>query len=180
MCLEKSWGTSAGSTGVKPHRRVQFFVTTWTVAYTLPIKNQWLGYLWKWRLLSCIRLCNSTDCSPTGSSVHGIIQARISGVSCHSFDLPDPGIKPRSLALQADSLLSEHQGSPIDIYLHTYIQLYADIHSYIYMFVCVSIYICIIIALYPVSSVSNLSTTELSGSIPSLKFPNGSSCQQTP
>ena len=147
MCLEKSLGTSDGSTGVKLHSRVQFFVTKWTVAYMLPIKNQWLRYLWK--LLSCVRLCNSTDCSPTGSSVHGIIQARITGVSCHSFDLPDPG----SLALQADSLLSEHQGSPIDIYLHTYIQLYADIHSYIYMFVCMSIYICIVIALYPVSSV---------------------------
>ena len=26
-------------------------------------------------------------------------------------DLPDPGIKPGSLALQVDSLLSEHQGS---------------------------------------------------------------------
>ena len=27
-------------------------------------------------------------------------------------DLPDPGIKPRSLALQADSLPSEPQGKP--------------------------------------------------------------------
>ena len=28
-------------------------------------------------------------------------------------DLPNPGIEPRSLALQEDSLLSEHQGSPM-------------------------------------------------------------------
>ena len=28
-------------------------------------------------------------------------------------DLPDPGIKPRSPILQADSLLSEPQGSPV-------------------------------------------------------------------
>ena len=28
-------------------------------------------------------------------------------------DLPDPGIKPRSLALQADSLTSEPQGKPL-------------------------------------------------------------------
>ena len=26
---------------------------------------------------SCLRLCNSMDCSPPGSSVHGIVQARI-------------------------------------------------------------------------------------------------------
>ena len=29
-------------------------------------------------------------------------------------DLPDPGIKPTSSALQADSLLLSHQGSPKD------------------------------------------------------------------
>ena len=26
---------------------------------------------------SCLTLCDSVDCSPTGSSVHGILQARI-------------------------------------------------------------------------------------------------------
>ena len=37
------------------------------------------------------------------------------GVGCHSLpgDLPDPGIKPGSPALQPDSLLSEPQGKPI-------------------------------------------------------------------
>ena len=30
-------------------------------------------------------------------------------------DLPDPGIKPRSPALQADSLLSEPSGKPMDL-----------------------------------------------------------------
>ena len=37
------------------------------------------------------------------------------GVCSHSLspgDLPDPGIKPRSPAWQADSLLSETPGSP--------------------------------------------------------------------
>ena len=35
------------------------------------------------------------------------------GVGCHSFsrDLPDPGIEPRSPALQADSLLTELHSS---------------------------------------------------------------------
>ena len=29
------------------------------------------------QLLSCVRLCNCMDCSPPGSSVRGIFQARI-------------------------------------------------------------------------------------------------------
>ena len=54
------------------------------------------------------------DCSLPGSSVHGIPQARILewAASPFSRDLPDPGIEPRSPALQADSLLSEPPGFP--------------------------------------------------------------------
>ena len=49
------------------------------------------------------------DCSPQGSSVHGILQARILewAAMLSPGDLPDPGIKPVSPvtpALQADSL----------------------------------------------------------------------------
>ena len=52
------------------------------------------------------------DCSPRGSSVHGILQARNwTGLSFPSpGDLPDPGIEPRSPALQADTLTSEPPG----------------------------------------------------------------------
>ena len=32
---------------------------------------------------SCPTLCNLMDCSPPGSSVHGIFKARNTGVSCH-------------------------------------------------------------------------------------------------
>ena len=61
----------------------------------------------------CLILCDSTDCSPPGSSVHGILQARILGFLLPSpEDLPDPGIKPRPPALQADSPLSEPPGKP--------------------------------------------------------------------
>ena len=54
------------------------------------------------------------DCSPPGSSVHGILQARIlEWVAISLFpspgDLPDPGIEAGSPVLQADSLLSEPQ-----------------------------------------------------------------------
>ena len=53
----------------------------------------------------CPTLCNPTDCSPLGSSVQGILQTRI--LEWLPFpppgDLPDPGIKPTSPALQTDS-----------------------------------------------------------------------------
>ena len=51
--------------------------------------------------------------SPPGSSVHGVLQARILEWVAIPFsrDLPDPGIEPRSPALQADSLLSEPPGN---------------------------------------------------------------------
>ena len=62
--------------------RIKLFVTSWTVQ-TLP-----------------------------GSSLHGILQARILNGQPFpsSGDLPDPGIEPRSSALQVDSLLSEPSG----------------------------------------------------------------------
>ena len=59
-------------------------------------------------------LCNPMDCSPPGSSVHRILQARIlEWVAIPSpGDLPNPGIKPKFPASQADSLPSEPQGKP--------------------------------------------------------------------
>ena len=48
---------------------------------------------------SCLTLCNPMDCSPPGSSVCGILQARI--LEWQLFPspghLPDPGTEPRSL-----------------------------------------------------------------------------------
>ena len=60
-------------------------------------------------------LCNPMDYSLPGSSVHGVLQARIlEWVLPFSppGDLPDPGIEPGSPALQADSLLPEPRGNP--------------------------------------------------------------------
>jgi len=57
------------------------------------------------------------DCSPPGSSVHGIFQARIlEWVAIPLRDLPDSGIEPTSPlapAKQTDSLLLSYCGSPI-------------------------------------------------------------------
>ena len=59
-------------------------------------------------------ICDAMDCSLLPSSfVHGIFQARVprSGLPFPSpGDLPDPGIKPGSPALQADALPSEPPG----------------------------------------------------------------------
>ena len=56
------------------------------------------------------------DASLLGSSVHEILQARILEWVAMPFskDLPNPGIEPVSPALQADSLLSEPPGKPIE------------------------------------------------------------------
>ena len=66
-------------------------------------------------------LSDPVDCSLPGSSVHGILQARIlKWVAMPSpGDLPDPGIEPETPvapALQADSLPLSHQGSPDTTY----------------------------------------------------------------
>ena len=55
--------------------------------------------------VSHVTLCNPMDCSPPGSSVHGILQARIlEWLPCPPpGDLPNPGTEPRSPALQAGS-----------------------------------------------------------------------------
>ena len=62
----------------------------------------------------CPTVFNPKDCSPPGSTVHAILQARILQWVAISFsrDLPDPGIESGSLALQADSLRSEPPGKP--------------------------------------------------------------------
>ena len=66
-------------------------------------------------LQSCPTLCNPMDCSLSGSSVYGIFQARV--LEWLPFpspgDLPDPGLKPRSPVLQADSLPAEPLGMPV-------------------------------------------------------------------
>ena len=60
-----------------------------------------------------IRLCDPIDCSPPGSSVRGISQARIlEWTAISSSRVPShPGIKLASPTLQADSLTLSLQGS---------------------------------------------------------------------
>ena len=61
-------------------------------------------------------LYDPMDCSPPGSSIHGILQVRILEWNSNPLpsprDLPDPGIEPGSLALQADTLPFEPPENP--------------------------------------------------------------------
>ena len=53
------------------------------------------------------------NCTLSGSSIHGILQARIlEWVAISLGDVPDPGVEPGSPALQADALSSEPPGKP--------------------------------------------------------------------
>ena len=61
----------------------------------------------------CPTLCNPMVCSPLGSSVHGILEWV---AIAFSRDLPNPGIKSGSAALQADSSPPEPPGKPLPMW----------------------------------------------------------------
>ena len=62
-----------------------------------------------------LTLCDPMDSSLLGSFVQGILQARILEWVAILFlgNLPNPGIEPRSPALQSNSLASEPPGKQI-------------------------------------------------------------------
>ena len=62
----------------------------------------------------CLTLCSTVGCSLPGSSVHGILQARILVWVAIPFssDLSNPGLETRSPELQSDYLLSDPPGKP--------------------------------------------------------------------
>ena len=80
----------------------------------------------KWRLVVvvvvcclvaefCLTLCHPMDCSPPGSSIHGIFQVRILDWVTISFSggggLPDPRIEPMSLTLLGGFCTAEPPGN---------------------------------------------------------------------
>ena len=79
-------------------------------------------HIWDWEHACsvtqlCPALCNPVDCSPPGSSVHEIFQARI--LECVAIpspgNLPDPGIELTSLtspALAGRFFTTSYLGSP--------------------------------------------------------------------
>ena len=78
--------------------------------------------LWKWKVKVLVTQSCPTLCDLPGSSVHGILQARIlDWVAFPSLvNLPGPGIKLWSSALQTDSLLPESTRKPCIYYICIY------------------------------------------------------------
>ena len=67
------------------------------------------------RAQSYLAFCDPVDCSPPSSSVHGILQARIVewvALSSSPGDLPEPEIKPASLALAGGFFTTQPPGGP--------------------------------------------------------------------
>ena len=102
-----------------------------------PLKNVWsvclghhlqilkvssLGYQCNaWWVKAKVTQSCPTLCDPMDYTVHGILQARI--LEWEPFpspgDLPNPGIEPRSPALQADSLPAKPLGKPREMHDET-------------------------------------------------------------
>ena len=103
---------------VRPHRRQP---TRLPRPWDSTGKNTGMGCHF---LLQCMKVKNESEvaqscptlCDPMDYTVHGILQARTLEWVAFPFsrDLPDPGTEPGSPALQADSLLSEPLGKPLE------------------------------------------------------------------
>ena len=78
---------------------------------------------------SCLTLRSIMDCSPPGSSVHGIFwQEYWSGLPFSlPGDLPDPGSNLHLFCRQADSLPPCHLGSPKTVYQSQFTSLLRDV-----------------------------------------------------
>ena len=69
-----------------------------------------------------VRLCDPVDCSPPGSSVQGILQARMLEWAAISFSRASsqPRDRTRSPTLQADALTSEPPGKNVKLLDHSH------------------------------------------------------------
>ena len=74
---------------------------------------------------------------------------RMGCYALHPGDLPHPGIEPGSAALQTDSLLLSHQGSPslpLSSF-HFHLSLFIiDLFIHIYICVCACLYLCMYVS----------------------------------
>ena len=112
--------TSCSNTGFKLQSQManslgkcQYVIDTFKDNYLFILggasRSVLLKYDWKWKLLSCVQLCNPW-------TIQSMEFSRSEYWSGYPFpspgDLPNPGIEPRSPALQVDSLSAEPQGKP--------------------------------------------------------------------
>ena len=88
----------------------------------------------------CQTFCDFLDCRPPGSSVYGILQARI--LEWVTILFSRGSSQPRDQTHVSCSagrfLTTEPSGKPIYIhtYIHTYIYIYTHTHTHIYAYIC--------------------------------------------
>jgi len=86
---------------------------------------------------SCPTLSDSMDCSPPGSSIHGIFQARVLEWGAIAFSL--------SLSLSLS----------LYIYMYTYIRI--CVCKYIYIYIYIYIYFTYILSILPLMDIASMS-----------------------
>ena len=79
-----------------------------------------LSYKVKWSCSVMSALCNPMDCSLSGSSIHGIFQARVVEWVAISFsrDISTQGLNPGLLHCRQMLLPSEPPGNPTKMYIY--------------------------------------------------------------
>ena len=108
LAWEIPWTDEQGGLQPMGSQKSQTQVSVWLTATANSNEQVYISILWYLKhcikaflaksLQSCPTLCNLMDYGPPGSSVHGILQARIQEwLPCHPLgDLPDPGVELKS------------------------------------------------------------------------------------
>ena len=93
-----------------------------------------------------VQLCDSMDCSPQGSSVHGDSPGKNAGVGCHALlqgIFPTQRSSPYLLCLLrwqvVSLLLAPPQNPSPSIYMYVCMYTYIHIYSYIYIYIYIYI-----------------------------------------
>ena len=95
-----------------------FFVLFQSFHISVEIPHLLIYFMKKVKVLvaqSCLTVCDPMDCSPLGSSVHGILHATILEWVSHSFlqgIFPTQGLNPGLLHCRQILYCLSHQGSP--------------------------------------------------------------------
>ena len=94
----------------------------------------------------CLYLWDPMDCSPPGSSAHGISQARIlECVAMPSRESSQPRIKPASPAWAGGFYTIAPLGKTLYVYvsLYIYLSMCVCVSLYIYTYLCVCVCVCV-------------------------------------
>ena len=101
-----------------------FFVLNFSITHNsntqchLPATKKYNLYVLRLVAQSCLTLCDPTDCSPLGSSVHGDSPGKNTGVGCHALFhgiFPTQGSNPGLLYCRWILYHLSHQGRTMQI-----------------------------------------------------------------